>query len=235
MMNDKTDILIVENLVKRYGETVVLDGVALHVAPGETVAVIGPSGAGKSTLLNIIGALDTPTAGVVRLGDIEVTALREDALAAFRAEKVGFVFQDHHLLPQLTALENVLLPTLAASPKSKIQNPKSTDATNNARELLQRVGVEHRQMAFPAQMSGGERQRVAVARALINGAHLLLCDEPTGNLDRENGERIIALLLELAMQGVAVIMATHHTGHAAQFSRCLELRDGQLTQITVTV
>lgn len=218
--------LLVEGITKRFDEAApdILHGVSFTAQPGDTVAVVGPSGSGKSTLLHIIGALDTPTAGKVRVGDIDVTALAGDALAAFRASRVGFVFQDHHLLPQLTALENVLLPTLAVR--------GTEDALARARELLARVGVQHRADAFPAQLSGGERQRVAVARALINGAKLLLCDEPTGNLDRESGERVIALLLELAAQGVTVVMVTHNAGHAAKFARCLELTDGLFAPVS---
>jgi len=200
------------------GAVTVLDGVSLDVSPGETVAIIGPSGSGKSTLLNIIGSLDHPTGGSVKLGETEVTALAGNALALFRATQVGFVFQDHHLLPQLTAVENVVLPALAAK--------RTGNAAARANELLQRMGVAHRASAFPAQMSGGERQRVAIARALINGATLLLCDEPTGNLDREASGNIVDLFLDLARQGVTVLMVTHNLELASRFDRCLELRQG---------
>lgn len=217
--------LVVTDLTKRYGappgQLTVLSGLSFRVDPGETVAIVGPSGSGKSTLLNIIGTLDKPTAGTVHLGDIEVTALEGKALADFRAARVGFIFQDHHLLPQLTALENVLLPTLAG--------PHRKDAEQHARTLLERIGVFARADAFPAQMSGGERQRVAAARALINGAQLLLCDEPTGNLDRDTAANLVSLLLELAeTQAVTVLMVTHNVEQAARFSRCLALRDGVL-------
>lgn len=223
-MSDNSRSLVLTDIARRYGETDVLSGVSLTVAAGETVAIVGPSGSGKSTLLNIAGSLDTPTSGTVRYGDTEVSALDGKALASFRASEVGFVFQDHHLLPQLTAIENVLLPTIAVGP---------SDAADRARELIDRVGISHRADAFPAQMSGGERQRVAVARALINGAGLLLCDEPTGNLDRAAGENIVSLLLELARdRGAAVLMVTHNAGHAARFSCCLELVDGQLRPFT---
>lgn len=224
-MRDGPGELVVLDLVKRYetptGPLTVLSGASLRASPGETVAVVGPSGSGKSTLLNIVGSLDTPTTGSVRLGDVEVTALEGKALADFRARRVGFIFQDHHLLPQLTAVENVLLPTLAG------HAPK--DAQQRARGLLERVGVLHRADAFPARMSGGERQRVAAARALINGAGLLLCDEPTGNLDRDAGANLVSLLIELAeTQRVTVLMVTHNHEHAARFSRRLALRDGRL-------
>ena len=219
-----TDKLIVSHITKCYERSSetrpVLANASLSLEPGEAVAIVGPSGSGKSTLLNIIGSLDAPTSGSVHLGEVEVTCLAGKALTAFRATAVGFVFQDHHLLPQLTALENVLLPTIAAGREDK---------TATARELLQRVGVDHRAEAFPAKMSGGERQRVAVARALINSPQLLLCDEPTGNLDQDAGANVISLLLEVArQQGVTVLMVTHNLTHAARFDRCLELRDGQV-------
>lgn len=216
--------LVVEALVMEYatpaGPNRVLDGAALTAEPAETVAILGPSGSGKSTLLNIIGSLDRPTSGTVRLGEIDVTALDGPALAAFRAREVGFIFQDHHLLPQLTAIENVALPALAAG---------TTDgAADRARALLERMGVGGRAEAFPAELSGGERQRVAAARALINGARLLLCDEPTGNLDRETGARLVEMLRELASDGVTVLMVTHNTEQAALLDRRLLLRAGAL-------
>jgi ABC-type lipoprotein export system ATPase subunit len=222
-----SDYLVIRQLTKRFrtpdgAERTILDGISCGVAAGETVAVLGPSGSGKSTLLNIIGALDSPTAGSVRLGDTDVAALKGPQLAQYRASAVGFVFQDHHLLPQLSALENVLLPTLAL--------PPDAGAPARAEALLEAVGVAARREAFPVQMSGGERQRVAVARALINGAGLLLCDEPTGNLDRESGTRVIELLLDLAREeGTTVLMVTHNAEHAGRFSRRLELRDGRLS------
>lgn len=218
--------LAVDNLGKVYptpaGPLEVLRGVSLRAAPGDTVAIVGPSGSGKSTLLNLIGALDRPTEGTVRWGNTEVTSLTGRALADFRATQVGFVFQDHHLLPQLTALENVLLPTLAPG-------AERTTARDRARRLLDRVGVLPRAEAFPARLSGGERQRVALARALVNRPGLLLCDEPTGNLDRDSGSQVVSLLLELAReQGVTVLMVTHNVEHAARFARRLQLRDGRL-------
>lgn len=216
--------LVVEALVMEYatpaGPNRVLDGAALTAEPAETVAILGPSGSGKSTLLNIIGSLDRPTSGTVRLGEIDVTALDGSTLAAFRAREVGFIFQDHHLLPQLTAIENVALPALAAG---------TTDgAADRARALLERMGVGGRTEAFPAELSGGERQRVAAARALINDARLLLCDEPTGNLDRETGARLVEMLRELASDGVTVLMVTHNTEQAALLDRRLLLRAGAL-------
>lgn len=217
--------LVLSDITKSYeepgGSKEILKGISLTVQPGETVAIVGPSGSGKSTFLNIIGSLDAPTSGSVRLGDMEVTGLSGKALASYRAKEVGFVFQEHHLLPQLTAYENVLLPSIPAG--------RTAQVGDRARGLLERMGVLHRADAFPARMSGGERQRTAVARALINGAGLLLCDEPTGSLDRDSGAEIVSLLLELAeQQQVMVIVVTHNAEHAARFGRCLELVDGRL-------
>lgn len=224
-MADTQGRLTLSDITKEYpceqDASQILTGISLIVEPGQTLAILGPSGSGKSTLLNIIGSLDRPTSGTVVLGETDVTALAGNALAAFRAKEVGFVFQDHHLLPQLTALENVLLPSIPAG--------RDSHAQDKARALIQRMGVSHRANAFPAQMSGGERQRTAVARALVNGAKLLLCDEPTGSLDREAGANIISLLLELAEhQGVTVITVTHNLEHAARFHQCMELIDGRL-------
>jgi len=221
--------LLLTDLTKRFPrpdgtEFAVLDAVSCAVAPGEAVAILGPSGSGKSTLLNLIGALDSPSGGSIRLGPVEVTSLVGPELSHFRAASVGFVFQEHHLLPQLTAVENVLLPTLALSAGRRDEAW--------ARELLTRLGLTDRLDAFPAQLSGGERQRVALARALVNGAQLLLCDEPTGNLDAETGTQVVSLLLDLAReQGVTVLMVTHNAGHAARFRRALQLQEGRLTPL----
>lgn len=217
--------LSVSNIVKRYespaGAVTILNDVSFNAESGNTIAIVGPSGSGKSTLLHILGSLDKPTSGSVALSGIEVTSLDGQALADYRADRVGFIFQDHHLLPQLTAIENVLVPT--------ISHRNGANTRKFAEELLARMGVAKRALAFPSQMSGGERQRVAVARALINGAGLLLCDEPTGNLDRESGDSVVSLLLEIAKERQAiVIMVTHNAAHAARFSRCYELADGRL-------
>ncbi len=215
--------LAVTDVFRAYGEAPVLRGVSFAVAEGEAVAVLGPSGCGKSTLLNIIGSLDRPDSGSVRLGTVDVTALAGLELARFRATQVGFVFQEHRLLPQLTALENVLLPTVPAGSPS--------DALDRARALLARVGVGHRMQAFPAQLSGGERQRVALARALVNRPRLLLCDEPTGNLDTESSEVVMSALRDVqAATNTTVIVVTHDMEVASQVDRLIALIDGHVAE-----
>jgi ABC-type lipoprotein export system ATPase subunit len=202
-------------------ETRVLRGLSLAVAAGESIAVAGPSGSGKSTLLNLMGLLDRPTSGRVLLDGRDVSALTEAEAAAARARDVGFVFQAHHLLPQCSVLENVLVPTLAAK--------ASPDAEERARKLLERVGLSHRLANRPGQISGGECQRTAVVRALINKPRLLLADEPTGSLDREASESLARLLAELNREeGVALVVVTHAPALAAQMGRLLVLRDGIL-------
>jgi len=197
----------------------VLRGLDLAIQAGESLAIVGPSGSGKSTLLNIIGTLDRPSDGRVLLDGMDVTALGERALAALRARRIGFVFQMHHLLPQCTALENVLVPTLAAG---------DTDARARARRLLERVGLGDRMDHRPAQLSLGQCQRVAVARALINEPSLLLADEPTGSLDYDSRQSLTDLLLELHRDGLAMIVATHSTELAARLGHTLRLQAGRL-------
>jgi lipoprotein-releasing system ATP-binding protein len=216
--------LTVQKVCKDYpspgGILSVLDSISMVLEGGESLAVVGPSGVGKSTLLNIIGSLDVPTSGSVHVGDVEVTALTGRALSEFRARSVGFIFQDHHLLPQCTALENVLLPGLATG----------TDHRDRAVELLDRVGLAERMQHLPAHLSGGERQRVAVARALVADPPLLLCDEPTGNLDQASAERMGDLLLELtADAGHMLLVVTHDPDLAARMSRRLQLLKGGLS------
>jgi len=201
---------------------VVLRGCSLDLAPGENVAILGPSGSGKSTLLYIIGTLDRPTAGSVSLAGDDPFALDERRLAAYRNAKIGFVFQDHHLLPQCSALENVLMPALADGQVSEAD-------VQRARELLGRVGLADRLDHSPAELSGGERQRVAVARALIRRPALVLADEPTGNLDRTTAAAIGDLLLDLQRQeGTMLVVVTHSLELAARFDRQVELDDGRL-------
>ncbi len=201
-------------------ETPVLRGIDLTLAAGASVAICGPSGCGKSTLLNIIGTLDRANAGSVRLAGRDVTSLDEKALAEVRAGVVGFVFQLHHLLPQCSILENVLVPTLVSK---NVQ-----DVEGRARKLLERVGLGARLSHRPGQLSGGECQRAAVVRALINKPQLLLADEPTGSLDRASAEALAQLLGELNREeGVALLYVTHAPELAAKAGRVLRLRDGR--------
>jgi len=203
----------------------VLRGVDLTVAPGEALAIVGPSGSGKSTLLNLIGGLDHPTSGQVLLEGRDLAGLAPDPLAALRSEKIGFVFQSHHLLPQCTALENVLVPTLVNATRSREQ------AAARGRQLLARVGLGEREQHVPAQLSGGECQRVALVRALINEPRLLLADEPTGSLDRASSEDLAALLAELNReQGVTLVTVTHSASLAERMARVLALEEGRLTE-----
>ncbi len=224
-MSDKP-ILELAEVTKRYGapdggEAVeVLRGVSLTLGAGEAVAVTGPSGSGKSTLLNLIAALDRPTAGCVRLDGQDLASLGDRDLARVRNRDIGLVFQFHHLLPQCTVWENVLVPTLVG---------EGSGAVERGRRLLDRVGLSGRLAHRPGQLSGGERQRVAVVRALINAPKLLLADEPTGSLDRAAADNLADLLVELNREeGVAMIVATHALPLAERFGRVLALRDGQL-------
>jgi ABC-type lipoprotein export system ATPase subunit len=206
----------------------VLAKVSLEVTSGETLAIVGPSGSGKSTLLQIIGTLDRPTSGEVRLGGKNLAALEDLQLAEVRNRQIGFVFQAHYLLPQCTVIENVLVPTLAA-PKSEIRNQKSETTTARAERLLKRVGLGERLHHRPGQLSGGERQRVAVVRALINQPQLLLADEPTGALDHASATSLGQLLVELNREeGVTLIVVTHAMDLAKRMGRVLELADGKL-------
>lgn len=205
-------------------DTPVLRDVTLQVRPGQTLAIVGPSGCGKSTLLNLIGGLDRPTCGRVCYAGQDLSTLGDAELAAYRSRHVGFVFQAHHLLPQLTALENVLVPTLACGDAALRQA-----APRRARELLDRVGLGDRLHHRPGQLSGGQRQRVAVVRALINQPTMLLADEPTGSLDAAAADQVADLLLQLSVErGVAVVLATHAPALAARAGCIMELRSGQL-------
>ncbi len=219
--------LVVDNVSKEYptrsGALVVLRGVTLTLGRGEAAAVMGPSGSGKSTLLHILGTLDRPTGGKVALDGAEPFALPEPRLAAFRNAQIGFVFQDHHLLPQCSVLENVLIPTLVN------QATKPAETESFARQLLDRVGLGDRLGHRPAELSGGERQRVAVARALVLKPALLLADEPTGNLDRTNAHSVAELLLQLHEQEKNVLIVVTHSAELARlFPRRFEMNDGTL-------
>ena len=199
----------------------ILRSVSFELEAGGALAVMGPSGSGKSTLLHVLGTLEKPTSGTVMIDGSSPFELSEPELASFRNRMVGFVFQDHHLLPQCSVLENVLLPTLVHSGDG--------DVEERARSLLERVGLSERLSHRPAELSGGERQRVAIARALINQPRLLLCDEPTGNLDRVNAGSIGALFLEICSeQQSGVVLVTHSSNLAQTFPRRMELVDGRL-------
>jgi len=221
--------LSVENVVKEFPTRaeplVVLRGISLQLESGRNLAIIGPSGSGKSTLLNVIGTLEPATSGRVLLDGQDPAELDEPALAAFRSRKIGFVFQDHHLLPQCSVLENVLVPAIATG---RVES----ETVDRARELLDRVGLSERLDHRPAELSGGERQRVALARALVNRPVLLLADEPTGNLDRSTAGRIAELLLDLqGQEAMMLICVTHSTRLAGLMSRQLELDEGKLKGI----
>ncbi len=218
-------MLKAESIHKRFpslaGELTVLRDVSLTLAAGESAVIVGPSGSGKSTLLNILGTLEPPTEGRVLLDGCDPFSLSPRELARFRNRSVGFVFQDHHLLPQCSVLENVLLPTLTEL--------RAEDTTTRARELLERVGLAQRLDHRPAELSGGEKQRVAIARALINRPKLLLADEPTGNLDRRTAERVGTLLTELhRAEGQILLLVTHSEALAERFARKYEIVDGTL-------
>jgi lipoprotein-releasing system ATP-binding protein len=218
--------LVVQEVTKEYPTRaeplVVLREVSLTLTAGQSLAIVGPSGSGKSTLLHIVGTLETPTAGSVTLDGENPFALDEPALAAFRNRHIGFVFQDHHLLPQLSVLENTLVPAMA---EGSVAEPASA----RARELLERVGLGERLEHRPAELSGGERQRVGVARALLLRPRLLLADEPTGNLDRTNAAAIGRLLLEMQQREHAMlIVVTHSVELAGLFQRQLILDNGCL-------
>ena len=220
--------LDVRQLTKDYttadGSLSILRGLDLTMQRGEALAITGPSGSGKSTLLYILGALDTPTAGTAALEGQDPFKLNAAQQAQFRNRQIGFIFQDHHLLPQCSVLENVLIPTLPGT-------GANAETEARARELLARVGLAERIAHRPAQLSGGERQRVAVCRALINRPALLLADEPTGNLDRSTAEAVGSLLLDLNReQNTLLICVTHSTELAGRFPRHCELKDGKLVE-----
>lgn len=216
-----------KDLNKIYGDGAqvrALDGVNLQIQRGEFVAVTGPSGSGKSTLLNLLGTLDKPSGGQIWMAGVEVGKLRDNALADFRRNHIGFIFQLFNLVPALSALENVMLPLL---PYRK----RGFDLKGRAQSLLGAVGLAGREKHLPSQLSGGEQQRVAVARALLNEPDLILADEPTGNLDSQAGAAIVALLRQMNQaQGVTVIMVTHDSGIAAQADRVIHLKDGKIEE-----
>jgi putative ABC transport system ATP-binding protein len=219
-------ILQAHALIKTYsigdGEESVVKGVSLDVGTGEFVVIVGSSGSGKTTLLSILSGLDRPTSGRVVMAGRDITDLSEDELAPIRNALTGFVFQAYHLVPSLNALENVMFP-------AELRGDES--AREKARRLLERVGLWNRRYNFPQQLSGGEKQRVALCRALINTPRLLFADEPTGNLDSENSRAIIELLLELQRENqITLVMATHSREMAARADRTLRIHDGRLVE-----
>jgi len=221
-------LLEATNLTKDYvtprGPLPILSAINFSLQRGDAVSIMGPSGSGKSTLLYILGALESPTSGTVTLDGQNPFQLGEKQLAAFRNQKIGFVFQDHCLLPQCSVLENVLAPTLVAESKDNF--------ADRARTLLQQVGLSERLEHRPAELSGGEKQRVAIARALIRQPLLLLCDEPTGNLDRDSADNVASLLLDLhKQQNTILIVVTHSPELAAKFPIRFEMRGKQLQRL----
>jgi ABC-type lipoprotein export system ATPase subunit len=229
-MPQGSPLLKLEQVAKNYlaaegaAPVTVLRDLSFTIDAGESVAIVGPSGSGKSTLLNIIGTLDQPTSGRVWLDNEDLSRLDEARLALIRNRQIGFIFQSHHLLPQCSVMENVLVPTLAAKTGRDVEA-----APARAEKLLKRVGLGERFHHRPGQLSGGERQRVAVVRALINQPKLLLADEPTGALDRASAQWLAQLLVDLNQEEkVTLIVVTHAPELARQMGRVLELRDGQL-------
>ncbi|WP_457639110.1 ABC transporter ATP-binding protein [Persephonella sp.] len=219
-----SDIIRAENLVKRYplesGYVEALKGITLSVKEGEMVALMGPSGSGKSTLLHLLGGIDIPTEGTVFVDGRELFSMGEKELSKFRNENIGFVFQFHYLLPEFTALENVMIPV-------QIYNKKS--AEEKAKNILSRLGLRNRLNHKPSQLSGGEQQRVAIARAVVNSPKVILADEPTGNLDSKNTQIVMELLKELnEKNNVSIVIATHDREVAEYCDRIIFLKDGLL-------
>lgn len=221
-----------ENITKTYFnsesgiEREVLNGISLSLKEGDALSIVGPSGSGKSTLLNIIGTLDRPTSGIVRFNGNKINQYPENQLAQIRNQKIGFVFQSHHLLPQLNLLENVLLPTIPLKDRSK-----KKDALQRAMDLLEKVGLADNAQQLPGQLSGGECQRAAVVRALINKPELILADEPTGSLDKDSAERIGKLLSSINKEeNVAMAVVTHSLDLANKIGNIYNLSDGKISK-----
>ena len=226
-MNDA--VIRADKLGKTYAEgklhTPVFDGLDVAIAPGETVAILGVSGAGKSTLLHLLGGLDTPTSGEVYVAGQKMSALSNAARGQLRNKALGFVYQFHHLLPEFTALENVMLPVLLGGADVNAANAQ-------AKELLESVGLGHRLAHKPGELSGGERQRAAVARALVNKPACVLGDEPTGNLDEKTAAGVFALMLELnRAQKTSLVLVTHDRSLARRLDRVMELHEGKLREL----
>ena len=219
------DLIVLNDIEKVYemgqAQVKALDGVSLEIHRGDYLAIMGPSGSGKSTLMNLIGCLDTPSAGSYRLKDREISALGDDELARIRNQEIGFIFQTFNLLPRADALQNVELPLIYSGIPRRERHER-------ARRALEAVGLGDRMGHRPNEMSGGQRQRVAIARALVNDPSILLADEPTGNLDSKTGEEIMALIDRLHEQGNTIILVTHEDELARQAARVIRLRDGKI-------
>jgi putative ABC transport system ATP-binding protein len=220
-VSDVSDVAITTRDVRKVydGGTVALDGVSVDILDGEWTSIVGPSGSGKTTLLNILSCLDSPSGGRVDVEGTEITGLGQDELTRFRKEHIGLVFQQYHLVPYLTAVENVMMAQYFHG---------SVDGLE-AEEVMEEVGLGHRKHHLPSQLSGGEQQRVCIARALVNNPSILLADEPTGNLDQENGGRVLELIGGLQGQGMTVIMVTHNPAIAAMGDRIIEIIDGRVS------
>ena len=214
------DVIKVRNISKIYdSNTKALDNLSLSIVEGEWTSIMGPSGSGKTTLLNIIGCLDSATKGSVHINGTEITRLKQNELTRFRRENIGLIFQQYHLVPYLTALENVMMAQFYHS----IVNE------SDAVEVLKRVGLSHRLNHIPSHLSGGEQQRVCIARALINEPNILLADEPTGNLDQKNGELVLSLIKELQLEGRTIILITHNPQIGKIGNRVVKLIDGKIS------
>jgi lipoprotein-releasing system ATP-binding protein len=226
-MND--NLLITKDLHKTYRSGVkevrAVNGISLEIKKGRSIAIVGPSGAGKSTLMHILGGLDKPTSGKVLLGDTDIYRLADKDRARVRNERIGFVFQFYHLLPEFTALENVMLPILIKGQGSRV---KGQGLKEKAKNILKSVGLEHRLDHLPSRLSGGESQRVAIARALINEPDILLCDEPTGNLDSKNSDSIYELLFDIkSKSNSTLVIVTHDEKLASKVDDVIRLKDGK--------
>ena len=221
----ESNIIELKNLSKHYemGENIVkaLDGIDVEIKKGDFIAIVGPSGSGKSTMMNMIGALDLATKGEIFLDDEDIENLEESELAQIRGRKIGFVFQTFNLVPTLTALENVMLPMT-------FQGLSKEEKLERAEEILKKVGLEHRKNHFPNELSGGEMQRVAIARSLANNPEVILADEPTGNLDSKTGKEIMKIFTDLNKKGKTIILVTHDLDLTKYATKVLKLRDGKI-------
>ena len=219
------ELLEVRNLIKRFGESSVLDDISLTVKKGEVVVILGPSGCGKSTLLNIMGLLDTPTEGSYFLNGKDVSKLTERERTNLRKGTIGFVFQSFNLIDDLDVYENVELPLL-------YMDIPASERRQRVSAILDRMAMSHRRKHFPCQLSGGQQQRIAIARAVVGGPKIILADEPTGNLDSKNSKEVMDLLCELHQQGTTIVMVTHSQHNASYADRIINLYDGQIVEQT---